>query len=67
MTPDILFSRRPLARQEIHHEYQSDPHRHRRDAVVALACAAAFAACNTVKGVGTDIQKAGEAGSKALD
>lgn len=35
--------------------------------LLALACAAALAACNTVKGVGTDIQKAGEAGSKALD
>ena len=30
-------------------------------ALLALACAAVLTACNTVKGVGKDVQKAGEA------
>ena len=29
-------------------------------ALLALACAAVLTACNTVKGVGKDVQKAGE-------
>lgn len=30
-------------------------------ALIALACMAVLTACNTVKGMGKDIQKAGEA------
>ena len=32
-----------------------------RLALLALACMAVLTACNTVKGVGKDVQKAGEA------
>lgn len=32
-----------------------------------VACAALLPACNTVKGVGTDIQKTGEAGERVID
>ena len=35
-------------------------------ALLALACAAVLTACNTVKGVGRDIESVGQAGSDAI-
>lgn len=34
--------------------------------LVALGCALALAACNTVQGIGRDIESVGKAGEKAI-
>lgn len=47
-------------------DYRMTPYRKLLCAAVLGSLLAALAACNTVKGVGRDIESVGEAGSRAL-